>query len=283
MSVKETIPFDFRWFAIWLLLVLVSGCGGKRDVAKDSTTNLHPDIQSTAELRRRLVPGIPTNEIFANFGEPVWVENLGEGRTEWRYGLSGFPADDDMRGTYVIGVTIAITNGHLARWACTYMGPPTGGNAKTLPIGKPTEGPQGDRQEPPVLKVFVVSDEPLGDGRQIDTAQFPKLGFISGTPHLAIKRLKEVTLGENVVSQADNKTSTNWQFGISLIPDDAAGLASLTTSNVGKRVLITVGDVPVIAPVVRAPLETGSFVIDCSERPLMETVRSNLTRMEQVQ
>jgi hypothetical protein len=283
MKVRNNTSFGSSWFLTWLLLALASGCGEKRDAARDSTTTLHPDIQSTVELRRRLVPGMPTNDIFATFGEPVWVESLDGGRTEWRYGLSGFPADDDMKGTYVIGVTVTITNGRLARWACTYMAPPTGGSSKPLPLGQRNKDLQGERHVPPVLRVFVVSDEPIADGRQIDTPQFPKLGFISGTPNLAIKRLKKVSLEENAVPQADNETSTNWHFGVSLIPDDVAGLASLTASNVGKRVLITVGDLPVIAPVIRAPLETGSFTIECSERPLMETLRSNLTRMEQAQ
>ena len=281
-SDRKSLPIRFRlrWFATWLLLLWVSGCGGKRSLAKDFATNTHSDIQSTAELRRRLVPGMPTNDIVVKFGEPLWAEPLGEGKTEWCYGLSGFPADDDMKGTYVIAVHITMTNGHLARWACAYRGPPSGGKAKPLPIGKRNEEPQGERDEPPVLKVFVVSDEPIAGGWQIDTQQFPKLGFISETPNLSIKRLKEVTLEENPVPHADNKTSTNWQFGIFLNPDDAARLASLTASNVGKKVLITVGDVPVVAPIIRAPLETGSFNIDCTERPLMQTVRSNLTRMQ---
>ena len=279
MSVKETIQLDFRWFSIWLLLILVSGCGRKSDDAKDSGTNLHPEIQTTAELRRRLVPGMPTNEIIASFGKPLWVEGLGEGRTDWQYGLSGFPADDAMRGTLVVGFNAEITNGHLAWWGCTYMHDPTGENARMLPIGKTNAGSQ---EEPPVLKVFIVSDKPLVNGRQIDTPQFPKLGFISGAPSLGIKRVKEVTLRENVVPQADNNSSTNWQFGVSLIPDDATGLASLTASNVGSKILMMVGDVPVIAPVIRAPLENGKFVIDCDQRLMMETVKSNLTRMEQV-
>ena len=273
---------DHVGFAAWAVSNGLSG--GQRDAAKDSTINLHADIQSTAELGRRLVPGMSTNDIFAKFGEPMSVDTLGEGRTEWRYGLSGFPADDDMKGTYVMAVNITVTNGHLAGWACTYMAPPhTGGNAKPLAIGKRSEESPGERQEQPVLKLFVVSDEPIADGRQIDTPQLPKLGFISGTPNLAIKRLKQVTLGEDAVPQGDGKTSTNWQFGVSLVPEDAAGLASLTASNVGRRILITVGDVPVIAPIVQTPLKTGSFVIECGEHSLMETVRSNLTRMEQAQ
>ena len=281
MNAKVIAPSNSRWFVGWLFLIFLCGCGGKNDAAKDSTARLHPEIQSTAELRRRLIPGMVTNEILASFGEPVWAETRGEGWTEWRYGLSSFPADDDMRGTFVVGVTIEITNGRLARSSCTYMAPPTGGDAKVVPLGRSNEGPLGGPQESPVLKVFVVSDEPLADGQQIDTAEFPKLGFISGTPNLVFKRLKELSLGENAMPQPDNKISTTWQFGICLTPEDAARFASLTASNVSRKVLITVGDVPLIAPRISEPLESGSFVITCSEQSLMELVRSNLSRMEQ--
>ena len=52
----------------------------------------------------------------------------------------------------------------------------------------------------PALNIFVVSDEPLADGQQIDTAQFPKLEFISVSKP-CFQRLKEMTLGENAMPQ----------------------------------------------------------------------------------
>ncbi len=274
------------WFLGSLCFFTLCSCGGKRDTRdtdEHSTARLHPGIQSTAEFRRRLVPGMTTNQILAIFGEPLSTRNvteaLGEGGIEWRYGLSGFPADDDMRGTYVFGARIGITNGRLAGLKFDYMGMPMGGNAEAVPIGR--NQARDNSKESPALKLFVVSDEPLTDGQAIDTPEFPKLGYISRNPDLVIRKLKELTLAENSLPQAENKTSTNWSFGVSLTQDDAARLAILTTSNVRRRVLITVGDVPVIAPVILAPLETGSFVIECSESSLMETVKTNLTRMEQ--
>ena len=276
MNPQRILPLNFRWFATVLLAALVFGCGEKRDAAKASRIDLR-EIQSTAELRRIFVAGMTTNEILARVGEPLQADEFA-GDITWTYSLSGFPADDEMRGTYVAAARLTITNGHLARWGCVYFGPPTGGNAKTLPLGQANEV-GGQR---PALKMFVVSDQPIADGRQIDTAQFPKLGFISATPDLAIKKLKGLEF-EEIVAQVDNKTSTNWQFVIRLSTDDAAGLASLTTSNVDKTVLITVGDVPVSAPVIREPVETGSFILNCDEWSKMETVKSHLTRMEQAQ
>jgi hypothetical protein len=50
----------------------------------------------------------------------------------------------------------------------------------------------------------------------------------------------------------------------------------MTTTNVLKRVLIMVGDEPIVAPRILAPVEDGRFAIECQDQSLMESVRKQL-------
>lgn len=266
--------------SICVLLIFASTCETKSQTTNRSRANLHPEIHSTAELRQKLVPGISTNELVAKFGDPAFAVDLGQGTSMWMYSLSGFPADDDMKGTIVTDASITITNGHLESVAFGYQEEYRNRTRKRIPLDSATNGSKVNQQETPKLKFYLVSDVPIANGKQIDTSQFPKLGYIPDSPNITAKRLKDLALDEVAIPQASNTTITNWQFTVWLTPAAAAGLASLTKSNVGKTVLLTVGDVPVMAPFIREPLETGSFIIQCKEQPLMETVRSNLASIE---
>jgi hypothetical protein len=57
------------------------------DAAKDLPVKVHPEIQSTAELRRRLIPAMATNALVASFGEPLNTNTLADGSIIWRYAL----------------------------------------------------------------------------------------------------------------------------------------------------------------------------------------------------
>jgi preprotein translocase subunit SecD len=130
-----------------------------------------------------------------------------------------------------------------------------------------------------VLKVFAVSSHPVEQGRFVDTEQLPKLGYISGKPELAINRLKEVTLEERKVRETDAQSRTVWVFKCSLDEQVAAQIKAMTTTNVLKRVLIMVGDEPIVAPTIFAPVEDGRFEIECQDRSMMESLKKQLAEM----
>lgn len=234
-----------------------------------------PVIRSTTTLRQLLIPGMSTNEVVAKLGKPYWILNSGGDEESWQYGLPAFPADDQMQGSYVDGVLIRITNGHLAYWGCSYFAAPIGPSVRKEEI---VFSGKGDRDSA-ILKFFVVSSNSIPNGRFIDTERFPKLGFISPTPSLTITNLKEVTLGERPITGQENQNHTVWAFRISLNQEDATRLKYMTTTNVLKQVLIMVGDKPVIAPTIDVPLETGTFAIECSDRSLMEAVKEQLAKI----
>jgi len=268
--------------AVFGSAIVLVGCGGQNDVAvatheRVAEPGAQQVMRSTADLRRILLPGMATNEITATFGEPRWKEDLGEGQQVWHYSLPVFPADDAMRGSYVAGVAVGVTNGRLANWGCSYVGAPNDGVSRKQGVLPGSKG----QTDSPTLQFFIVGSDRIGDGRFIDTERFPKLGFIAPTPTLAIRRLKEVTLEERTRSDSAGQSRTAWSFGIFLTQEDAARLKTVTATNVSTKLLIMVGDEPVSAPTITAPLETGSLVIECQDRSLMELVKRHLAKMEQ--
>lgn len=260
---------------------LLVGCDDRGNTLPDSRKSasnqgeIHHSINSIPDLQRLLIPSMGTNDIIATLGKPIRMEDLPRGETMWRYQLPPFPADGQMRGTYVVGLIIGITNGHLANWGCDYVGGDQYGQRREVPSNR---NGKTEAETLPSLRIYVISTDPIAEGRFIDTERFPKLGFIPPTPNLTISKLKKATVEEHTVSGAEDQR-TAWSFDIALTQDDAARLKSLTEANVLKNVLIMVGEEPVSAPKIMTPLENGTFVIECRERSLMEAVRSQLANM----
>ena len=112
------------------------------------------------------------------------------------------------------------------------------------------------------LCFFVISDAPIKGGRFIDTAEFPKLGYISNTPNYVLTRLAEVWTNDvTSVSHFQGTVSTNKYPAVSLkmLPSDAEGFAEFTRRNINRRVLATLRGTPLVTPMIRAPIETGTL------------------------
>jgi hypothetical protein len=261
----------------FICLLLVVGCekNDQRGGIQQDQVSPQVAIKSTADLNRVLVPGMSTNQIITALGQPSWMDSFREGEVWWQYDLTPFAADDKMRGSYVIGVGIQITNGHLFHWGPTYSGRSSPGSAKEEVLFS-----SGNNKSPTVLKFFVISDGAISGGRFIDTEQFPKLGFIPPVPNLTISDLKEVSLEERIFSGPDGNATTNWTFKVSTGTDGSSQLKSMTTTNISKRILVTIGDEPLLAPVINEPLETGSLGLTSKNREEMERIRRHFVRLQ---
>jgi len=235
-----------------------------------------PRITSQLDLERLLVPGMATNEIVLGLGEPGLVENLSSNYQVWHLSVPPFPEEAEWpqpHPSYVVGVTIGITNGHLAYWGAI------SGEMQTDPLASVEAGSTANQQEIdiPTIQFFLVSKEPIPGGRFIDTVRFPRLGYVAQTPILTIDTLKTSTFGEHSLS--DHEGRTNWSFGIFLLEDDAAKLEAITTTNLSKKLLMTIGSEPVSASTVVMPLVEGNLLFECQDRPLMEFVKRELEKM----
>ena len=287
-SMNESLPKPLAGrltcFASCTLVAWILGCSDKPELppasrppaaSQASPQEARLAIRSVVELRKRLVPGMTTNEIIAKWGKPDREEVTGN-TISWRYSLRPFPADDDMQGTHVIGMIVDTTNGHVARLNFAYVG------AARVSTGAPPE-PLGDRTNggrPTTLKFFAVSTHPVKGGRFIDTEQLPKLGYISSTPELTIDRLKKVTLEQQRVEQPGAPSRMVWAFKCEMDEEVAAQFKAITTTNVGKPLLIVVGDEPIVAPMIVDPIPNGLVDIEVPDRTSMELLRKHLDGMQ---
>lgn len=120
----------------------------------------------------------------------------------------------------------------------------------------------------PTVAFYVVSEEQIEGGRFIDTKEFPKLGYIRRTPDLALTALEAVTVANDVlgkfVREQQNRNGglaglgSDWRtLYIKLLPEDARKFEVLTKNNLGKRILLMLGEQPLTAPLVGAPINYG--------------------------
>lgn len=115
------------------------------------------------------------------------------------------------------------------------------------------------------ISVFALSDKAFQGGVYIDTPRFPKLGYInSGTPEMTITRI--ASLEEQDGSQVKDGTQVVVKYlNIVLTEKDAEALRSLTANHQGRRILVQIGNVPVSAPRVAGPLDTGRLSLTFSD------------------
>lgn len=114
-----------------------------------------------------------------------------------------------------------------------------------------------------VLSFYAVSDTAIPGGRYINTTEFPKLGYISNAPSYVLTRLREVSTNDvTTISIVDRKvvsTNTTPAISITIFPADREQFAEFTRQNIDRKVLLMLRDMPLMAPTVRAPIETGSL------------------------
>jgi hypothetical protein len=139
----------------------------------------------------------------------------------------------------------------------------------------------GCRRESPVftgvpLSIYIVSEEKIDGGRFIDTEEFPKIGYIAATPDLAITRL-------DMVSTNGQKTSAPVKQRVELIitmrPEDAKKFTAITDKATGKRLLLMLGDTPLIAPMVRGPIPTQSIVLTLGDKVDQKKIEDGLKKL----
>ena len=127
------------------------------------------------------------------------------------------------------------------------------------------------------LGFFVVSETPIAHGTYIDTPEFPKLGYVSNAPSFFLTRLQEVSTNDvTVVSIMDRKvvsTNTSPAVVIRMFQTDGERFAEFTRQNIDRKVLLMSRDRPLLAPMVRAPIETGSIQLPSLPKSVVEDIQ----------
>jgi hypothetical protein len=138
------------------------------------------------------------------------------------------------------------------------------------------------------LSIYVMSDVRIEGGRFIDTPDFPKLGYIGAAAALVITRLEAVapvlSREQDAMVDKDGKRTV---FPVKQLPalsitmraEDAKKFATITQEAVGKRLLLMLGDTPLIAPTVRAPISTPSLTLTLGEKTDDKRVENDLKKL----
>lgn len=127
------------------------------------------------------------------------------------------------------------------------------------------------------LGFFVVGETPIADGRNIDTPDFPKLGYVSNAPSFLLTRLQEVSTSDMTsISIMDRKvvsTNTSPAVVIRMFRTDGERFAEFTRQNIDRKLLLVSRDRSLLAPTVRAPIETGSIQLPSLPKSIVEDIQ----------
>ena len=121
------------------------------------------------------------------------------------------------------------------------------------------------------LAFYTVSQEKIERGRFIDTKEFPKLGYIAAKPGLVIAQLKEARLIKRPGDRAN--------ILITLQDKQVDQLEDFTGKNVGKKILLLLGNEPLIAPRVLEKIRTPALQISLSEEKKRTRILKALKRL----
>ena len=268
MTMSKCIGGCFECVTVVWVAAVLAGCG---DPGKEYSGPAKPDA-ATRDARGfggRLTHGMPTNEIVAQIGRPS-EEEVREHSRVWTYYGPGFATEEESPATEVYGIKMLITNGCLADWADLFTMLPD----RTLSREQLIEG---ENPSPIAIEFYTVYDSLLDGGLLVDTSRFPQLGFISATPDLAVTHVDHVKLEHRRTSE-NGSDRDYWVFTFGLASGAAKAFEAITTTNLGRKVLITVAGEPIAAPEILSPIMNGIFEIDLYEESQAEILKAKLIK-----
>lgn len=138
------------------------------------------------------------------------------------------------------------------------------------------------------LRFYVITEQPVSGGRYVDTRDFPKLGYISNAPSYVLARLQKVFTNDvtsvSFLHRGDKveiETNTTPAVSITMFPGDAKAFAEFTRQNIDRKVVLILQDQPLMAPMIQAPIETGTLQLGWERRAfpkkVVEAIQSLVT------
>jgi len=216
---------------------------------------------SEAALEQLVHPGMRYSELVKAVGKPSFEDAQNELKVlTYIAPVSNVPPRRDGWA----GFEVVLRDEKVLKWMPILAGVP-GGSAQ--PPSPSAETSVVAREEKIPLKVFVVSDGQVADGRQIEIPLAGQIGQISKMPQMIIT---------NLVSLEPLGEPSNPGFVIQLQASDAKALEKLTSENVGKHLALVFGSRIVAAPLVTQPLSTGKIILSSLPKDAYRDLSDNL-------
>jgi hypothetical protein len=129
-------------------------------------------------------------------------------------------------------------------------------------------------EKKPTLAFYVVSPKKIEGGRFIDTKEFPKLGYIPAKPGLGITELSMVALTKRPGDRSP--------ILITLKQKQVEQLANFTGRNVDRKILLMLGNEPLIAPRILEKIRTPVLQISVSDEKKQKQILQKLRQLVKI-
>jgi preprotein translocase subunit SecD len=129
-------------------------------------------------------------------------------------------------------------------------------------------------EKKPTLAFYVVSPKKIEGGRFIDTKEFPKLGYIPAKSGLGITELSMVALTKRPGDRSP--------ILITLKQEQVEQLANFTGRNVGRKILLMLGNEPLIAPRILEKIRTPALQISVSDEKKQKQILQKLMQLVKI-
>lgn len=125
----------------------------------------------------------------------------------------------------------------------------------------------------PVLKVYIAEKDAGTGLHQADFPGLPKVGYIGEKPDLTISQLEGVEYGLGPAYPKPDgghfpPIPDRRSLRLRLTPKDAQALQKLTSAHIGSRLLLMLGDQPLVAPEIQTPMTEESMYINALPKDL---------------
>ena len=263
-------------------------CGHTQTNLKRKETTLDPfSSQQTSAVRFHTEESL-TNQIRVGMSKDALISVLGSPRKTSRseggdvrfYYSFETPEVPGPRRYVVTGISVYLRDDKVTRWVPSEHGTIGGDKEGNQPIRiPPKRSPTSQVASNSYLTFWVVSDRQIEGGRYIDTELMPKLGFIAKEPSLRILRLKELLQEREAIRTVENNESEKLLLEVGLVLEDAMAFEKLTKENQGKKLLIMVGETPVMDATIFVVISKGQFKLLPKDQKAFNELRDKLAEL----
>jgi hypothetical protein len=259
-----------RWNSTWIILLAlfcITSC--KKDNANYSLSPSDFDRVAATNIESFFGEHPSKETVIKIFGKPIvestnangyevavyeWDHPVGNIQTGWKNKLSGFQVE--------------YSNNVAFGWDPAYSSFEVKKSDSLINIQKTSASKSTAH---PKLLFYIVSPDRLPNGQYINTEKFKNLGYISSVPDFTILELKDVEY--HLIQSSVNYTiQKEYTVEISLETNDAQRFETFTSNNIGSKILISLDEVPILAPYLATPISSGELGIT----GLSDTESSNL-------
>jgi hypothetical protein len=247
-----------------ILMVVAIACSPKnterQHERQEVTPSDGPRRFTLTLLKRELIGGMSYASVIERFGVPLSERTLDDGKRLTYIGdsLINWPEHPDDA---VAGFVVYFKNQSLMRWEAIesrFSLPEIMGQQDNMENSIVSES--GEAKETRI-QFFIVHDASVPSGRYVDTATFPKLGYVKQSPDLLISNIFSAYIAatENIVHA---NSASRSELVIELDVEGSERLKEWTSIHKGVRVLITSEEVVISAPVIAETINSGRVSLE---------------------